>query len=327
MNIKKMIALYLRLSKHDEDIEEDAESNSIGNQRGILEGYVKKHLDTTGYEVKEFVDDGFSGTSMERPAMQELLKKVEKGEVYAILVKDLSRFARNYLKSAYYMEKVFPVFGVRFICVNDNYDSNNVAWQLPGMDMAFKGIIHDYYCKELSRKVKAARRQQMEKGKCIFARPPYGYWKSNTVKGLLVVDENTAPVVRNIFDQYLQGTSAYGIARELNRREIPSPNKRLLEAGLVTFRDEQYVKGMCWSNSAVLSILRSRIYIGDMVGGKEERVRICDRNCRKRDKEEWIIVQDTHEPIIEREIFCQVQDMLREKAKARERRVGSYTRK
>lgn len=131
MSVKKIIALYLRLSKHDEDIEEDMESNSIGNQREILREYVKRHLDTVGYEVCEFVDDGFSGTSMERPAMQALLKMVEEGKIYAIVVKDLSRFARNYLKSAYYMEKIFPAFGVRFICVNDSYDSDSIAYQLP----------------------------------------------------------------------------------------------------------------------------------------------------------------------------------------------------
>jgi len=325
VNIKKIIALYLRLSKHDEDIEEDMESNSIGNQRGILEEYVKNHLDTVGYEVREFVDDGFTGTSMDRPAMQTLLKMVQEGKIYAILVKDLSRFARNYLKSAYYMENVFPAFGVRFICVNDNYDSDSIAYQLPGMDMAFKGIIHDYYCKELSRKLKVARRQQVEKGKCIFAKPPYGYWKSEAEKGVLVIDENTAPIVKDIFNQYLQGASAYSIAQELNRRGIPSPNKRLVAAGLITFRDEQYVKGMCWSSSAVLSILRSQIYIGDMVGGKEGRVKICDKNCRKKDKEEWIIVQGTHAPIIDKEVFYQVQDILKGKAKVRNRKAGTRT--
>lgn len=325
MDTKKIVALYLRLSKHDEDIEEDTESNSIGNQRGILEEYIKGHLDTTGYEVREFVDDGYSGTSMERPAMQTLLKLVEDGRIYAILVKDLSRFARNYLKSAYYMEKIFPAFGVRFICVNDNYDSNNIAYQLPGMDMAFKGIIHDYYCKELSRKLKTARRQQVEKGKCIFAKPPYGYWKSDTEKGLLVIDENTAPVVKDIFSQYLQGSSAYKIAQELNKKGIPSPNKRLIAAGLVTFRDKQYVKGMCWGSGMILSILRNQIYIGDMVGGKEERVKMCDKNCRKKDKEEWIVVQGTHEPIIDKELFYEVQDILKDKSKVHDSKVGSNT--
>lgn len=325
MDIKKIIALYLRLSKHDEDIEEDRESNSIGNQRVILEEYVKRHLDTVGYEVKEFVDDGFSGTSMERPAMQILLKMVEEGKIYAIVVKDLSRFARNYLKSAYYMEKIFPAFGVRFICVNDSYDSDSIAYQLPGMDMAFKGIIHDYYCKELSKKLKVARRQQVEKGKCIFAKPPYGYWKSETEKGVLVIDESTAPIVKDIFNLYLQGMSAYRIAQELNRREIPSPNKRLIAAELITFRDEQYVKGMCWNGGAVLSILRNQIYIGDMVGGKEERVKICDKNCKKKDRDEWIIVQGTHEPIIDKEVFYQVQDMLKGKSKNRDRKAGSHT--
>lgn len=325
MTMKKMIALYLRLSKHDEDIEEDMESNSIGNQREILKEYVKKHLDTVGYEVREFVDDGFTGTSMDRPAMQTLLKMVEDGKIYAILVKDLSRFARNYLKSAYYMEKIFPAFGVRFICVNDNYDSSDIAYQLPGMDMAFKGIIHDYYCKELSRKLKVARRQQVEKGRCIFAKPPYGYWKSETEKGVLVIDEKTAPVVKDIFNQYLQGSSAYGIAQELNRRGIPSPNKRLIAAGLITFRDEQYVKGMCWTCSVVLSVLRNQIYIGDMVGGKEERTKICVKNCKRKDRDEWIIVQGTHAPIIDREVFYQVQDILKGKAKVRDRKTGTCT--
>lgn len=325
MNIKKIIALYLRLSKHDEDVEEDMESNSIGNQRGILEEYVKNFLDTTGYEVREFVDDGFTGTSMERPAMEALLKMVEDGKIYAILVKDLSRFARNYLKSAYYMEKIFPAYGVRFICVNDNYDSNSIAWQLPGMDMAFKGIIHDYYCKELSRKLKVTRRQQVEKGKCIFAKPPYGYWKSETEKGLLVIDENTAPVVKDIFNQYLQGTSAYGIAQELNRRGVPSPNKRLIAAGLISFRNEQYVKGMCWTCNVVLSILRNQIYIGDMVGGKEERTKICDKNCKKKDREEWIIVQGTHDPIVDKAVFYQVQDILKGKVNVQNRKARART--
>lgn len=325
MDTKKIVALYLRLSKHDEDIEEDMESNSIVNQRGILEEYIKGHLDTTGYEVREFVDDGYSGTSMERPAMQALLKLVEDGRIYAILVKDLSRFARNYLKSAYYMEKIFPAFGVRFICINDNYDSNNIAYQLPGMDMAFKGIIHDYYCKELSRKLKTARRQQVEKGKCIFAKPPYGYWKSDSEKGLLVIDENTAPVVKDIFSQYLQGSSAYKIAQEFNKKGIPSPNKRLIAAGLVTFQDKQYEKGMCWGSGMILSILRNQIYIGDMVGGKEERVKMCDKNCRKKDREEWIVVQSTHEPIIDKELFYQVQDILKDKSKVQDRKVGSNT--
>ena len=323
MNVKKIIALYLRLSKHDEDIEEDMESNSIVNQRRILEEYVKNYLDTEEYEVQEFVDDGFSGVFMERPAMQTLLKMAEEGKIYAILVKDLSRFARNYLKSAYYMEKIFPIFGIRFICVNDNYDSNCLAYQLPGIDMAFKGIVHDYYCKELSRKLKVARRQQVEKGKYIFAKPPYGYWKSETEKGMLVIDDNTAPIVKDIFYQYIQGNSAYRIAQELNRKGVPSPNKRLIEAGLITFRDEQYMKKMCWSNSMVLSILRNQIYIGDMVGGKEERVKICNKNCKKRNKEEWIIVKKTHRPIIEKELFYQAQDILKDKTKIQDRRAGS----
>ncbi len=323
MNVKKIIALYLRLSKHDKDIKEDMESNSIINQRRILVQYIKDYLDTEEYEVQEFVDDGFSGVFMERPAMQTLLKMAEEGKIYAILVKDLSRFSRNYLKSAYYMEKIFPALGIRFICVNDNYDSNCIAYQLPGMDMAFKGIVHDYYCKELSKKLKVARRQQVQKGKYIFAKPPYGYWKSEIERGILVIDDNTAPIVKDIFDQYIQGNSAYRIAQELNRKGIPSPNKRLMEAGLIIFRDEQYMKRMCWSNSMVLSILRNQIYIGDMVGGKEERIKVCNKNCKKRNKKEWIIVEKTHKPIIEEALFYQVQDILKHKTKIQNKEAGN----
>lgn len=321
MEIRKIIAFYLRLSRHDE--EEDVESNSIGNQRSILKEYLKGHLDTTGYEVREFADDGFSGTSMERPAMQTLLGLVEEGCVYAILVKDLSRFARNYLKTAYYMERVFPAKRVRFICVNDHYDSSRAAAGLPGIDMAFKGIMHDYYCKELSKKLKTARRQQVEKGKCIFPKPPYGYWKSKVEAGVLSVDEETAPVVRFIFESYIQGISAYKIAKELNAQGVEPPNRRLERAGLITFADKEYSQKLCWNCGAVLSILRNQVYVGDMVGNKEERVKICDRNCRKKDREEWIIVEGTHQPIVDKETYLAVQHIMETKKMPRQTEKAS----
>lgn len=324
MEVKKIIALYLRISKRDAELDEDTESNSIHNQREILREYVKRNLNASDAQVREFIDDGYSGTSLQRPALLELLRLAEEGLVYAIIVKDLSRFARNYIEAGSYIERIFPYMGVRFICVNDQYDSENMAHKLPGIDMAFKGIIHDYYCKELSGKLKNSRRQQVEKGKCIFSKPPYGYWKSEEEKGKLIVDEETAPIVKRIFESYVQGDSSYKIAKDLNAAGVDSPNKRLEKAGLITFRDETYAAGLCWSCGVVLSLLRNRIYIGDMVGNKEERIKMCEKKCRKKDKEEWIIVEETHEPIIEREMFFRVQQMLGEKKTRKPAKVHSY---
>lgn len=322
MFVRKIIALYLRISKRDKE-KEDFESNSIGNQREILYEYVENHLDSAAYEVREFVDDGYSGTSMNRPAMQELLALIQEGRIYAVLVKDLSRFARNYIELGNYMEKLFPYIGVRFISVNDQYDSDRITNRIPGIDVAFKGIIHDYYCKELSQKLKTARKLQVKKGKSIMAKPPYGYWKSNTEKGLLVVDRETAPIVQMIFRDYQEGMSAYKIAQELNKKRVDSPNKRLERAGMIHF-DQEYAERSCWNTGTVLSILKNRVYIGDAVGNKSERTKISINRCRKLKEGQWIIVENTHEPIVEKEVFELVQQRLiqnscpREKADAPE---------
>ena len=317
MKLKKIIALYLRISKRDKDLDEDLESNSIGNQRAILEEYIKNNLNIINFKVHEFIDDGYSGTSLHRPELQELLKLAEKGMVYAIVVKDLSRFARNYIDAGNYIERIFPYLGVRFISVNDQYDSDMAVHKTPGIDMAFKGIIHDYYCKELSGKLKTSRRQQVEKGVYIFPKPPYGYWKSKDEKGKLVVDEKTAPVVRRIYESYARGDSAYKIAKDLNIEGVDSPNKRLEKAGLITFQNKEYANNLCWGQGVILSLLRNQIYIGDMVGNKEERIKICEKKCKKKDKDEWIIVKSTHEPIIDKELYFHVQQMLGNKKQPR----------
>ncbi len=313
----KIIALYLRISKRDEE-KADPESNSIKNQRGILREYVKKHLDTAKYGVREFVDDGYSGSSMNRPAVQELLALARTGRVYAILVKDLSRFARNYIEAGNYTEKIFPYIGVRFISVNDQYDSDRLSNRMPGIDMAFKGILHDYYCKELSQKLKTVRKLQMKKGKSIMAKPPYGYQKSGEEKGLLVVDREAASVVQMIFEAYLEGMSAYKIAQELNKKGIDSPNKRLERAGRITF-DREYAEKLCWNTGTVLRILKNQVYIGNAVGNKSERVKISVNRCRKLEEREWIIVENRHEPIIEKEVFKLVQQRLAQNSRPRKR--------
>ena len=323
MSVRKIIALYLRISKKDEDKEEDLESNSIGNQRGILLEFLQRNLDCAGYEVREFIDDGYSGTSMDRPAMNELLILAKQGLVEMIIVKDLSRFARNYIEIGNYTERIFPYIGVRFISVNDNYDSTELENGMPRIDVAFKGIIHDYYCKELSKKMKAALRQQVQNGRCIVSKAPYGYWKSKEQKGLLIIDEETAPIVKNIFQMYADGMSSYAISKYLNQSGVESPNRRLVKAGLVKY-SEEYTKGLYWTCGVVLSMLRNQVYVGDLIGNKTERIKVCGREIRKNDKEQWIIVPNTHEPIIDRVTFAHVQKLLEAKKPAPQNKKRNY---
>jgi len=317
---KNIIALYMRLSHKDAEVSEQDESHSITNQRGILREYIKKNKEflqsvsrLDSFEVKEFIDDGYSGTNFERPAVKELLELARKGQIYCILVKDISRFGRNYIEVGSYLEEIFPYIGVRFISINDAYDSEKQSHSMPGIDMSFKGIIHDYYCKELSKKTKLARRQQVEKGHSIMAKAPYGYLKSSSEKGRLIVDKETAPIVSMIFDLYLNGQSAYQIARILNEKEIPSPNKRLEQKGMITFRKE-YSKGLCWGPHTVLAILRNEVYTGNAVGNKCARTKIASKSCKRLDREQWIVVEGIHEPVVSQEVFHKVQNLLKEKS-------------
>lgn len=306
----KIVALYVRISKEDlGKMSDDAYSQSISNQRILLNNYVSVRFPDK-VEVREFIDDGFSGTNFERPAFQEMLNLVEQGKVETIIVKDTSRLGRNYLRVGEFLENVFPSYGVRFISVNENYDSGVNGKRVPGLDMEFKSIIHGYYSKELSRKSRGAKLNQVKKGKGIMARPPYGYWKSETEKGKLEIDSESAKVVRDIFNLYIEGMSAYAIAKLLNEWQIDSPNTRLEKNGMVKFKAPN--KPILWSTHAVLSILSNQVMAGDMVGHKCTRIEVGRNVCKDLDKSEWIIVSNTHEAIIEPEIFAEVQKRLNE---------------
>lgn len=313
---RKIIALYLRISRKDDNLQE-VESNSISNQRGILNSYIQNNKEfqksignIEDYQINEYIDDGYSGTNLNRPAIKKLLEESKRGAVYCILVKDLSRFGRNYIDVGAYIESIFPYIGVRFICINDGYDSNKQKNITPGLDMAFKGILHDYYCKELSQKAKMGRKQQMEKGKCLSAKPPYGYWKSDTEKGKLVIDEETASIVEKIYKYFLDEHSIGQIVKTLNEMSIESPNKRLEKKGLIHF-NEVYSSNLCWNSHAVTTILTNEVYIGNMVAHKYVRPKIAVNYCQKADKSEWIVTEDTHEAIISKEMFYQVQSIIK----------------
>ena len=208
------IALYMRLSKEDDRIQD--ESNSITNQRAMLKRYIRGQKDLINKPVVEFVDDGISGKTVNRPGLQEMLEGVKKREISTIIVKDISRFSRDYLVSGKYLEQIFPFMGVRFIAINDHYDSNDYVGGIGEIDVAFKELLYDFYSEDLSEKVRTSLKARKAKGKFIACYAPYGYKKSKEDRNRLEIDEQAAETVRRIFREYLDGVSMFQIAKNLN---------------------------------------------------------------------------------------------------------------
>lgn len=287
-------AIYLRLSDEDRRDDQD-ESGSIASQRELLTAYVRNHAELSDCSVIEFCDDGYSGTDFARPGVQKLLDQVKKGAVSTVIVKDLSRFGRNYIEVGNYLEQVFPFLGVRFISVNDGFDSKASAFSGDFFDTAFKNLIYDLYSKDLSRKIVSARRTKAGQGKFITAYAPYGYLKSP--KQRLIPDAEAAPVVRRIFCMVSEGTSKADVAKIFNREEIPSPLMLRRRRGEL-FPCRTVNEKSIWRTSAISSILKDRRYAGDSVYGEGEQ-------C--------ILVPDTHEALVSREVFEKVNRMLRKR--------------
>lgn len=223
---QKTLALYIRLSKEDDDVGisfEKEESNSITNQRMLLYDYLKSHTEFQDYRIIEKCDDGYSGKRFDRPQFTELMDMVRKGEVDCIIVKDLSRFGRDYIEIGDYLEQLFPFLGIRFIAVNDKYDSQDGGKQTAGLEVAFKNFIYDFYSRDTSKKIRNVRNKMAKAGQFASPNAPYGYLKSPGDKHRLVIDEEAAAVVREIFRLRLLGFSGNKIAAALNEREIPSP--------------------------------------------------------------------------------------------------------
>ena len=299
---REKIALYLRLSREDQDKSEKDESNSIQNQRSQAISFIKQDVSLACYDMEEYIDDGYSGATMDRPAIQRLLEEVKCGNINCIIVKDFSRFARNYIEMGKYLEQIFPYIGIRFISINDRYDSNNNYGNIPSLDVAFKGILHDYYCKELSLKARKSRKQLNEKGMYIAALPPYGYWKSKTDNKKLVIDKISSTTVKRIFKLALNNESLNFITNILNAENVPSPKKRLVIAGLMTNKEGE---NFLWTVNAVKRILTNPVYTGKVVGQKYRKT-LGKRSCKRNSECEWIIVDHMHELIITQSDFDKV---------------------
>lgn len=303
MSIRKTLAKYIRLSREDEN---EGESGSIINQRELLNAFVKNSPDLSQYEVVEFCDDGYSGTNFDRPGVNALLDEVRAGNIQCILVKDLSRFGRSYIDMGDYLEQIFPFLGVRFLSVNDRFDSNDFDGATVGLDVEFRNLIYSLYSKDLSQKVRSAKKTRMEKGEFIGSHAPYGYAKSPKNRKKLVVDETAAAVVRRIFSMADEGKNAVRIAAILNAESIPTPYAYKLLMGC----DRKYnVVGQTnhWMNKTVLTILHDERYTGNMVNGKNRSPFVGSKHGKRTPKSEWIVVPNTHEAIVSEELFASVQ--------------------
>lgn len=308
-----LAAIYLRLSKEDGDLSTTGgktESNSIANQRKLIEEFLKKHPEITF--VQEFCDDGFTGTNFDRPDFQKMMEKIKQREINCIIVKDLSRFGRDYIESGRYLEKIFPHLGVRFIAINDNYDSAQKEQAGNEIILPFKNLINDSYARDISIKVRSNLDIKRRNGEFVGTHVVYGYQRSADDKHRLEIDKTAAAVVQRIFQMKVDGSSPGQIAKRLNEEGVPSPleYKRLCGAKLKTSFKQQAKSE--WSHVAVYRILQDEMYIGTLVQGKSTSPNYKVKTRKLKDKEEWMRTENAHEAIIPPGTFDLVQKLLHE---------------
>lgn len=299
------VALYLRLSLEDDS---SKESDSIANQRQLLMSFIATQPQLRGRDYIEIVDDGYSGTNLARPGFQRLLELADTGQINCIIVKDLSRFARNYIEAGYYLEEVFPAKGLRFISVNDGFDSFAYKGANQGLDMAFRNLIYELYSKDLSVKVRSAREAKMQRGEYMSSYAIFGYTKSKEDKNTLEIDSEAAAMVREIFELICMGHSAAQVAKLLNNKGIPTPMQYKQQKS--TTRSWSTHKTNVWTKDAVIRVIRDRRYTGDMVSNKRKRRETGNPVTVKVPLEEWMHAPDTHPAIISHQQYAKAQEML-----------------
>lgn len=304
-------ALYLRLSKDDTAAcgSIKKESNSIASQRDLLKAYIKNHSDMEIYGI--YIDDGYSGVSFgDRPGFQKMMSDIYDGKADCVIVKDLSRFGRDYIEAGRFIQKTFPAFNVRFIAVTDNYDSLYACQADSSLVLPVKNFVNDSYCRDISVKVRACQYAKRLEGQCISAFAPYGYIKDPDNKNHLVVDKYAAGIVKKIFKWKIEGMSLLAVANKLNSLGILSPAEYKKMAGLKYQTGFKTAKTGKWSAVSVKRILTDRVYIGDMVQGKREKTSYKMKKRIVKPEDKWICVKNTHEAVIPEIDFNIVQELL-----------------
>lgn len=296
-------AIYARLSY---ETEANRERDTVETQIAYLKNFIGQQEDMELADI--YADVSFSGTNFERPEFERMMQDIRARKIDTVITKDLSRLGRNYIDSGTYIERIFPLFNVRYIAVNDDFDTNRGGTDLT---MPLKNIINEWYTRDLSNKMHASYQTMWKNGEYIYGRPPYGYRKDNTVKKL-VVDKETAPIVKQIFEMYLTGMTYSEIARKLQQEGIVSPPKyRYLEQG----NREKAEKARDWYHLHIKTILTNRHYVGDSVHATREGGFNNPDKDRRVSENKWIIVSDTHAPLVNRELFEEVQKKIKRQVK------------
>lgn len=293
------VGLYIRLSREDDD--KTLESESITNQKSLLLQYVKEnHLRV--YDI--YIDDGYSGTNFDRPDFNRLLNDIELGKINMVITKDMSRLGRDYIGTGNLIEKYFPEHNVRYIAVTDNIDtfldsSNN--------DIApFKAIMNDMYAKDISKKIKSSLKAKMKEGKWVGGRTPFGYDQDKDNKNHLVINIEQASVVKRIFDMCLEGLSFFKIAKQLTNEGVKTPAQYYN----FEWKSNYNLKYGEWHSKTIRDILTNRMYVGDMVQNRRAKINYKVKKVIKNNPNDYIVVENTHEAIIDKEIFYEVQKRI-----------------
>ena len=299
-------ALYIRLSKEDES---EGPSQSVRNQESLLREFVQQHR-LKVYDT--YIDDGWSGTSFDRPGFRRLIEDIEARKVNLVITKDLSRLGRDYILTGHYMERYFPEHRVRYISLLDGIDTGTDS---TANDITpFRAIMNDMYAKDISKKIKSVKREKQRKGLFIGGKPVYGYKMHPTEKNKIVIDEGAAPVVRRIFALALSGMSCRQIAVLLNQEGIPTP---AVYANLPAARPGPYT-GL-WSGERISDMLQNETYIGNMVQGRSVKISYKSKKCLRQDPTCWVVVKGTHEPLVDQETFRRVGMLIRSRRHTRSR--------
>ena len=298
--------LYLRLSRDDGDKEE---SNSITGQRELLRDFLANHSDIREYTIR--VDDGWSGSTFERPGFQKMMEDVKAGRTNCIVVKDLSRFGRNYLDAGESIEKIFPFLGVRFIAVNDNYDSLGGKKSSDDLIIPFKNLINEAYCRDISVKIRTQLEIKRKKGQYLGSFATYGYLKDEQDKNKLVVDEFAADIVRDMFQWKLEGVSPQDIANTLNRLGVLSPMEYKRSLGMKFTTPFKTNPKAVWSAATVIRILKNPVYTGVLIQGKATTPSYKVHKRVTKAESEWCVIENNHEAIVSQMLFDNVQKVLR----------------
>ena len=299
-------ALYIRLSKEDES---EGPSQSVQNQESLLREFVQQHR-LIVYDT--YIDDGWSGTNFDRPAFQRMIADIEAKKVNMVITKDLSRLGRDYILTGHYMERYFPEHRVRYISLLDGIDT--------GVDSTanditpFRAIMNDMYAKDISKKIKSVKRDKQRKGQFIGGKPVYGYKMHPTEKNKIVIDEEVAPIVRRIFAMALSGMSCRNIATLLNQEGVPTP---ATYANLPVVRPGPYT-GL-WSSERISDMLQNETYIGNMVQGRSVKISYKSKKCLKQNPANWVVVEGTHEPLVDLETFQKVRMLVNSRKHTRSR--------